>query len=67
MTKSETSNQIESLLNDRKKIRSGIEENEHETFETFLEAKHIMHNGRDFDKDFFNKTNSRNEDLKLSD
>ena len=40
MTKSNTSDQIESLWNDRKEILSGNVEIEHEMFETFLEAKH---------------------------
>ena len=70
LTKSNTSNQIESLWNDRKKILSGIVEIEHEMFEAFFEAKHIKqekHNEKEFDKDFFIGTNSRYEDLKLND
>ena len=38
ITKSKTSNQIESLWNDRKKILSGNVKIEHEMFETFFEA-----------------------------
>ena len=67
MTKSNTSNQIESLLNNRKEILSGNVEIEHEMFETFFEAKHIKQNEGDFDEDFFMETNSRYEDLKLND
>ena len=67
MTKSITSNQIESLWNDRKEILSGNVEIEHETLETFFEAKHIKQNEKDFDKDFFIETNSRYKDLKLND
>ena len=36
-------------------------------FELFFEAKRIKQNEEDFVKDFFTKTNSRYEDLKLSD
>ena len=67
MTKANTSNQIESLWNDRKEILSGNVEIEHEMFETFFEAKHIEHNEKDFDKDFFIETNNRYEELKLND
>ena len=67
MAKSNTSNQIESLWNDRKEILSGNVEIEHEMFETFFETKHIKQNEKDFDEDFFMETNSRYEDLKLND
>ena len=67
MTKSNRSNQTESLWNDRKEILSGIVEIEREMFETFFEAKQIKQNEKDFDKDFFIKTNSRYENLKLKD
>ena len=67
MTKSNTSNQIESLWNDRKEILSGNVEIEHEMFETFFETKHMKQNEKDFDEDFFMETNSRYEDLKLND
>ena len=50
MTKSNTSNQIESLWNDRKEILSGNVEIEHEMFETFFETKHIKQNEKDFDE-----------------
>ena len=36
-------------------------------FGTFFEAKHKKQNEKDFDKDFFIKTNSRYGDLKLHD
>ena len=50
-----------------KKILSGKVLTEHEMFETFFEAKYIKQNEKYFDKDFFIKTNSRYEDLKLKD
>ena len=46
MLKSNTSNQIESLWNDRKVIMSGNKEIEQEMFQTFFQAKHIKQNAK---------------------
>ena len=67
LTKSNTNNIIESLWSDREEKLSRNVEIEHEMFETFFDAKQIMQNEKDFEKDFFVKANSRSKDLKLND